>query len=46
MYFRPSSDVQLERAESFLQFHVKFVLENVSINEIQGHFLPDFLDFT
>ncbi len=38
--------VQLERAESVLQFHVKCVLENVSINEIQGHFVPDFLDFT
>ncbi len=36
---------QLERAETYLQSHVKFVLENVSINEIQGHFSSDFLDF-
>ncbi len=36
---------QLERGEDFLQFHIKFTLENVSINEIQGHFSPDFPDF-
>ncbi len=34
--------IQLERGENFLQFGIKFVLENVSINEIEGHRLPNY----
>jgi hypothetical protein len=34
--------IQLERGENFLQFDIKFALENVSINEKEGHFLPNY----
>ncbi len=34
--------IQLERGENFLLFDIKFALENVSINEIEGHFSTDY----
>ncbi len=34
--------IQLERGENFLQFGIKFALENVSIYDMGGHFSPDY----